>query len=58
MDFALILVVATFITGLIWLFDHLVLKKGRDAILARGDLRELLLSSMTALMNAITPRSD
>jgi chromate reductase, NAD(P)H dehydrogenase (quinone) len=28
------------------------------AILARSDLRELLLSSMTALMNAITPRPD
>lgn len=36
MDFALILVVATFVTGLIWLFDSLVLKKGRVAALARG----------------------
>lgn len=36
MDFALILVVATFVTGLIWLFDHLVLRKGRIAALASG----------------------
>lgn len=36
MDFALILVVATFVTGLIWLFDHLVLRNARVAALARG----------------------
>jgi signal peptidase I len=35
-DFALILVVATFVTGLIWLFDSLVLQRGRIAALARG----------------------
>ena len=31
MDFALILVVATFVTGLIWAFDALILKPRRGA---------------------------
>ena len=31
MDFALILVVATFLTGLIWAFDALILKRRRGA---------------------------
>ena len=37
MDFALILVVATFVTGLIWLFDVLVLARSRLVTAARGE---------------------
>ncbi|WP_428101827.1 signal peptidase I [Candidatus Rariloculus sp.] len=37
MDFALILVVGTFATGLIWLFDSLVLKRSRRIAASRGD---------------------
>ena len=36
MDFALILVVATAITGVIWLFDAAVLRSGRVATAAGG----------------------
>jgi len=37
LDFALILVIATLVTGLIWLFDWLVLKKSRLVFASRGD---------------------
>ncbi len=37
MDFALLLVIATFATGLIWLFDALVLKRSRRIAASRGD---------------------
>ena len=37
MDFALILVVATLVTGLIWLFDSLVLRRSRLVDVARGE---------------------
>ena len=37
MDFALLLVIATFATGLIWLFDALVLARSRRVAASRGD---------------------
>lgn len=37
MDFALIIVVATLVTGLIWLFDWLVLARSRQVEAARGN---------------------
>jgi signal peptidase I len=37
LDFALILVVATFLSGLIWLFDWLVLARSRRSKAARGE---------------------
>ena len=36
MDFALILVVATALTGVIWLFDAVVLRSGRTVAAAGG----------------------
>jgi signal peptidase I len=41
LDFALILVVATFVTGVIWAFDALLLKRARLARSSGGrDIRE------------------